>query len=452
VNKLPEGWIEGTFADISDIKLGKMLDKSKNVGLLSSYIRNINVRWGKFDLEDILEMRATPDDRSSLSIRDGDLMVCEGGEPGRSAVWNGGETDLIYQKALMRVRVERLINPYYLAFFLKKSTVDGSISAYLTGTTIKHLPQSALRQMKIPIPPAEEQNRIVEKINRLRARSEGARTELECVHQLVTAYKRASLDAAYTGTLRGVRASTPLPWTNVEVGSIIVAIHAGKNLRCEERPPGVGERGVVKVSAVTWGTFDPSQSKTLPPDYIPLERDRIAPGDFLFSRANTLELVGACVLVEHAPDNLYLSDKILRLEMDEDIKPWLLWFLRSTEGRRQLENMSSGNQLSMRNISQEGLRGVRIPMPSRKERDEIIQCIETSFAAIDRLAAEAHSARDALDKLNQVVLTKSFRGELIPQDPNDEPASVLIDRIKVERAAAGPALKRGRRPRTTAGA
>jgi type I restriction enzyme S subunit len=200
----------------------------------------------------------------------------------------------------------------------------------------------------------------------------------------------------------------------------------------------------VKVSAVTWGRFDATKSKTLPSDFVPPEKSRIKVGDLLISRANTLELVGAPVIVEEQPRDLFLSDKILRLVVAGKAKRWVLWFLRSPNGRRQIESMATGNQLSMRNISQDALRKIRLPFPEENIRMERIQLLEHAFARADRLEAEAARARKLLDRLESVILAKAFRGELVPQDPNDEPASVLLERIRAERAAA-PKQKRRRK-------
>ncbi|HEY1856950.1 hypothetical protein [Acidocella sp.] len=221
-------------------------------------------------------------------------------------------------------------------------------------------------------------------------------------------------------------------------------IEAGKNMRCEERPPRIGELGVVKVSAVTWGKFDPGQSKTLPSDYNPTEKARICEGDLLISRANTLELVGAVVLVDIQPEGLFLSDKILRLIVDEEAKKWVMWFLRSPHGRKQIEELATGNQLSMRNISQDALRSITLPLPAQGIRRQLINRLEAAFARADRLEAEAARSRKLLDRLEAAILAKAFRGELVPQDPNDEPASALLDRIRAQRAGA-PVSKRGRR-------
>ena len=105
----------------------------------------------------------------------------------------------------------------------------------------------------------------------------------------------------------------PAGWSYARLGQLLHSIEAGLNVKCEERPPDKDEAGLVKISAVTWGKFDEQQSKTLPFSVKPDERNRIRTGDLLISRANTIELVGACVVVGQVQRRLYLSDKVLRL-------------------------------------------------------------------------------------------------------------------------------------------
>lgn len=162
------------------------------------------------------------------------------------------------------------------------------------------------------------------------------------------------------------------------------------------------------------------------------------------SRANTLELVGAVALVEQAPRDLFLSDKILRLVVPEDAKGWIHWFLRSPSGRKQIEQMATGNQLSMRNLSQDALRRIELPFPDAAIRLDAVQDLETAFARADNLQIEAARATKLLAQLEKSILAKAFRGELVPKDPADEPASVLLERIRAERAGAPAARRRGR--------
>jgi type I restriction enzyme S subunit len=138
--------------------------------------------------------------------------------------------------------------------------------------------------------------------------------------------------------------------------------------------------------------------------------------------------------------------------MPEERKKWLLMCLRSENGRRQIEKLSSGNQLSMRNLSQKNLLSIKILLPPMGELDQIEGLSNQLFTLADQLEARLATARKIVDRLTPALLAKAFRGELVPQDPNDEPASVLLERIRAARqaeAAAGKPSRRGRRKAAT---
>jgi type I restriction enzyme S subunit len=198
---LPTGWVEARIGDLADINLGKMLDAAKNKGRPVRYLRNVNVRWGNFDLSDVLEMRMTAAEEAAYAIEDGDVLICEGGEPGRSAVWRYGSTDLKFQKALHRARPHKGISPDFLSHYMRHASSTGEIEGKFTGTTIKHLPLAAIRELTLPLPPSPEQQRIVTKINSLSAKSKRARGHLDHIPRLVEKYKQAILAAAFWGEL-----------------------------------------------------------------------------------------------------------------------------------------------------------------------------------------------------------------------------------------------------------
>lgn len=146
----------------------------------------------------------------------------------------------------------------------------------------------------------------------------------------------------------------PTGWMILPLGNFIESIEAGANFKCEERPPHEGEVGVAKVSAVTWGEYDENESKTCHDAARIAPNLLIAPGDFLFSRANTISLVGACVIARRVTRRVMLSDKILRLRLRAVEPAWVLYFLRSAVGRSHIERLATGNQESMRNIGRTG--------------------------------------------------------------------------------------------------
>ncbi|SPE33555.1 hypothetical protein SBA6_290011 [Candidatus Sulfopaludibacter sp. SbA6] len=185
----------------------------------------------------------------------------------------------------------------------------------------------------------------------------------------------------------------PSSWIWAEVGDLLSGIEAGYSFKCEERPPENAEVGVVKVSAVTWGEFDEDASKTC------LSSDRvdpklfIRPGDFLFSRANTIQLVGACVIVHRISRRLMLSDKILRLRFHTVVPQWLLYVLRTSWGRAEIERLATGNQESMRNIGQDRIRAIRIPVPPLAEQRRIVEDIEKQFTRLEAAVAALQRAK-----------------------------------------------------------
>lgn len=144
----------------------------------------------------------------------------------------------------------------------------------------------------------------------------------------------------------------------------------------------------MKISAVTWGAFNASKSKTVISGAQLPDSTKIRAGDLLISRANTLELVGAAVLVEEAPANLHLSDKVLRLRAKSGWEKWLNLFLNSAQGRSEIESRATGNQLSMRNIGQDAIRSIALPIPPLAEQRLIVERIEALFARTRRARAD----------------------------------------------------------------
>jgi type I restriction enzyme S subunit len=137
-----------------------MLDANKNKGTLEPYLGNSNVRWGQFDLADLAQMKFESHEAERYGIRDGDLIVCEGGEPGRCAIWREQIPDMKIQKALHRVRPKDGLNNYYLFYWLMLAGRTGHLEPYFTGTTIKHLTGRALAELEVPLPPIGVQEAI----------------------------------------------------------------------------------------------------------------------------------------------------------------------------------------------------------------------------------------------------------------------------------------------------
>ena len=154
-------WEKVKLGDITESCLGKMLDKNKNKGEYQPYLANINVRWGSFDLDDLQLMRFEESESERYGIKYGDLIICEGGEPGRCAIWKEQLPNMKIQKALHRVRVlPEKADPFYLFYWFLNAGQRNALDQYYTGATIKHMPGDKLKQVIIDLPDLPTQHRI----------------------------------------------------------------------------------------------------------------------------------------------------------------------------------------------------------------------------------------------------------------------------------------------------
>ena len=196
------GYIEQfvSFGTIMESRLGKMLDKEKNTGVPKQYLRNINVRWMSFDLSDLLEIKIEPDEVDKYSIKSGDLVICEGGEPGRCAVWEDHE-GIFYQKALHRVRFTNDTNPKFYMYYLWFMAQTGGLIPYFTGTGIKHLTGQSLVKIPVPIADRPTQDHLISEIESRMSVCDSIEQTIDTALQQAEALRQSILKKAFEGSL-----------------------------------------------------------------------------------------------------------------------------------------------------------------------------------------------------------------------------------------------------------
>lgn len=435
MKELPDGWIHCSISDLGDLRLGKMLDKAKNRGLPAKYLRNINVRWFRFDLENLNTIRVSPEELRLLSIQDGDLLICEGGEPGRCAVWNDGKNDFVYQKALHRFRGGGAILPKLLMYCLRLDADTGALARAFTGTTIRHLTGESLAIYTVPVPPLAEQTRIADKVDSLVARIDACRGRLDRLLALIKRFRHSVLAAATSGRLTEEwRASTrAADWMTVPLETVAKGFSYGTSAKSAKS----GEVPVLRMGNIQDGRLDWTEL-VYTSDKAQIDRYALQAGDVLFNRTNSPELVGKTAVYNGERRAVY-AGYLIRVRCGDSLLPnYLSYSLNSPAGREFCWQQKSDG-VSQSNINAEKLKRFPIAMPSIAEQKEIVRRVERFVELSDRVAARLAVALAKVERLQAAILTKAFCGELVPQNPKDEPANILLERLRTAREASSEA-------------
>ncbi len=164
---MKQGWPLKQVGELFDVQLGKMLSPKAREGEQLPYLANFNVQWGKFNLENVKSMHFTESEKEKYSLKQGDIIMCEGGEVGRCAIWKERSINFYYQKALHRLRPKdkNTINPYFTCIYMEHVTSNNGVAKIVGETSIAHLTREKLCALKIPCPSKEQQDKIVKIIS-----------------------------------------------------------------------------------------------------------------------------------------------------------------------------------------------------------------------------------------------------------------------------------------------
>jgi type I restriction enzyme, S subunit len=439
-DELPEGWADACLADVADVSLGKMLDKAKRTaGTPLPYLRNANVRWGAFDLSDLLVMPFEPHELDRFALRRGDVLICEGGEPGRAAVWPGHDEQIRYQKALLRGRLRGDVEPAWLMLALRQAALLGELEQYFTGSTIKHFPQESALTFRFPLAPASEQRRIVEAVEALLAQVNAAKARLGRVTAILKRFRRAVLAAACSGRLtdeEGPIVSVPLTKLLAE------PLANGRSV-----PDAVTGFPVLRLTALKAGKINLGESKIGAWSASEAERFLVRRGDFLVSRGNgSLSLVARGGLVDCDPQPVAFPDTMIRIRPNQKMlkAEYLAIVWAAPEIRLQIE-ASAHTTAGIHKVSQKDLAGIEVPLPHISTQTEIVRRVEALFALADKIEQRVAAATARAEKAPQAILAKAFRGELVPTEADlaraegrtYETAEELLERVKADHQADG---------------
>lgn len=332
------------------------------------------------------------------------------------------------------LRANAATDPNYLFRWACSTDFINEISQAQDGTMYPAVRDEDVLAGPIPLPPLPEQRRIVRKLDTLSARSTTARTHLTAIEKLVERYKLAVLDEAYFSAMP----------ESVELVSFVDALTETQN-GLSKRSGGDGApHKVLRLADLSGNRFEGQDPRSIVLDGNEAAKYLLTKGDLVIVRVNGSEKIVGRLIVWGDEDGWAYCDHFIRARARPDVEPMYLHFFFETDRVRAKIEATFVSSAGQKTVSKKTLAQILVPLPPREEQREIIRRIETAFAKIDRLAAEAAKALKLLGHLDQRILAKAFAGDLVPQDPNDEPAETLLARIRETKAAA-PKSRRGRK-------
>lgn len=294
------------------------------------------------------------------------------------------------------------VDKAYLLHFLRQPAMVDRAAARSSGANLPRLAAKELERFQIPLPPLAEQKRIaaiLDKADELQAKRRAAITHLHSLTQAIF------LD------MFGDPVTNPMGWRTAELEDALSSIDSGRSPVCLDRIASADEWAILKLGAVSTGTFNPAANKALREGVRPDARLEVRDGDVLIARKNTPALVGSCVVAHEPPPRLLLPDLIFRLVCvaDGPLLPMVLSeTLRSPRFKGLVQGLATGAAASMVNISKEKFRSLRVPIPPFDAQSAFLYRearIRSVISAANRAATQSRVATAALQ-------SRAFRGEL----------------------------------------
>jgi len=414
------------------------------------YVTAKNIRpWG-LDLSDIsfVDTKTHQEIYARCPVEKGDVLyIKDGATTGLAAVNPLDEPFSMLSSVALLKPDRKVIEPSYLKYWLNSPETLSIMLDKMTGTAIRRLTLTTISGQILPLAPLPEQRRIVAKVDGLTARTARARKELDRVPTLIARYKQRLLALAFSGELtaawradHGLR--EPMPTT---VDDVSEGLRYGTAQKSYAEPNGIAVLRIPNVASGRISLDDLKYSELEPKEFAKL---RLSEGDILVVRSNgSVDLVGRPALVTGDAVGLAYAGYLIRIRPKHDVvMPKFLTLMLEAPAIRSTIEAGARSTSGVNNVNATELGALNVPLFDIDEQVEIVRRIESAFGWLDRMASDHAAAVRLLPKLDAAILAKAFRGELVPQDPNDEPASALLERIKAERGADG--AKSGRRGRS----
>lgn len=391
------GWERVRIRDFCEARLGKMLDRKRETGTRSRpYLRNVSVRWGHFDLSNLQEMDFDDTERQELRLRPGDVLVCEGGEVGRAAVWQGELEECYFQKALHRLRPDpaRCL-PEFLQRMLELLARTGGLNEYTSHSTIAHLTGVKLGSIAIPLPNLLEQRRIVDILDRATSIRRLRRQAQETARQIVP---------AVFNKMFGDPGTNPMGWPTVQMQSVF-----REKPRYGTMAPATAEPKeylCIRVANIQDNRLSLESMKFVSSDAINEQRHLVEDGDLLVARAiASRDLLGKCFVAYPGNRRWAFDSHVMMCRFDDALADpeYVSSFLKSPSGRREFLSHTRNSAIQF-NINTKEFSAITLPLPPIELQARFVGRAKE----IIRIAERQSSADTICEFASQAIIARLF--------------------------------------------
>ncbi|AVU75113.1 restriction endonuclease subunit S [Pseudomonas rhizophila] len=459
MSELPNGWTKACIGDLADLNPKQAFDDETVAGFVPMSHAPTSFRDKlRFDERPWGEIK-----KAYTNFKDGDVIfakVTPCFENGKAAFVEGlpngvgaGSSEFF----VLRPSCDGVSAKYLLALVKSYDFLLGGAENMTGAVGLRRVPKQFVERYLVPVPPAAEQTRIAAKLDELLAQVDTLKARIDGIPELLKRFRQSVLAAAVSGRLTeewrakngakievegsAAETSEEFAWPMVRLGDVALDFSYGSSAKSQR----AGDIPVLRMGNIQGGrlVWDDLVFSSNPEE---LKKYSLQVGDVLFNRTNSPELVGKTATYKGEQPAIY-AGYLIRVRCSEHlISDFLNYCLNSPQGKDYCWQVKTDG-VSQSNINAKKLADFRFGLPSTEEQTEIVRCVDQLFSFAERLEARISDARIRIDRLTQSILAKALRGDLVPQDPNDEPADLLLDRIKAQRAAA-PKNKRGRRSTT----
>lgn len=437
---LPQSWAVSSIGALADKGQYGWTTKAAQAGEVR-FLRTTDITKGRIDWSSVPFCAEVPADLDKYLLEPGDIVISRAGSVGFSRLMEKIPCNTVFASYLIRFKPSSAVVPRYLAAYLNSDAYWKGIGAASVGIALANVNAKSLAALPVPLAPLAEQKRIADKLDTVLTRVDAVNTRLARVAPLLKRFRQSVLAAATSGRLTEDWRGGAMDWTSVPAAEICEKVQSGGTPKA-----GFAEAGVPFLKV--YNIVDQRVAFDYKPQFVSqaiheseLRKSQVFPNDVLMNIVGPPLGKVAVVPADHSAWNINQAITLFR-PSTKITSQWIYILLCEGAPIRDVLARTKGS-VGQVNISLSQCRAFEFQVPSVEEQTEIVRRVETLFAFADRLEARLAQAQTAATRLTPALLAKAFRGELVPQDPNDEPAAELLRRLQAERATA-PKASAGR--------